>query len=232
MEILPNLKIIDLALWVELEQTLIVGDFHLGYEGELEEKGFLLPKFQLKDILKRLETIFQQVKPKIIIINGDLKHNYAKILKQEWRDVLKLVDFLKRKCQQLIIVRGNHDLFLGPIASKKNIKIVDYYLIKDILICHGDKIVPAPKIKTIILGHEHPAVILKENTKSEKFKCFLKGKFKRKNIIIMPSFNHLTYGSDITKQDRFSPYLKDISNFQIFVVGEKTYDFGKVANLP
>ena len=82
MEILPNFKIIDLALWVELEQTLIVGDFHLGYEGELEEKGFLLPKFQLKDILKRLETIFQQVKPKIIIINGDLKHNYAKILKQ------------------------------------------------------------------------------------------------------------------------------------------------------
>ena len=233
MEILPNIEIMDLALWLKKERILIVGDLHIGYEGELEEKGFLLPKFQLKDILQRLEKILKKVKPQKIILNGDLKHNYSKILKQEWRDVLKLVDFLKRNCQELIIIRGNHDLFLGPIAGKRKVQIVEEYLIKDVLICHGDKIKEISKqIKTIIIGHEHPALVLKEKTKTEKFKCFLKGKYQRKNLIVIPSFNPLAYGSSITKIGIFSPYLPNLSNFEVYVVGKEIYDFGKVKNLP
>ncbi len=239
MEILPNLEIIDLALWIKSEKTILFSDFHIGYEGELEETGILIPKFQLEDILKRLIAIFEKVKPTKIIINGDLKHHYPKILKQEWRNVLKLVDFLKRNCQELIIVRGNHDLFLGPIASKGRVKIVDDYIIKDIFICHGNTnkkneehlALAGKKIKTLIIAHEHPAIVLKHQGKSEKYKCFLKGKFQKKNLLVMPSFNPLSGGTDITGSRRFSPYLPDISNFEVFAIGEKVYNFGKVKNL-
>ena len=45
----------------------------------------------------------------------------------------------------------------------------------------------------------------------------------------MPSFNPLSYGSDILNKGRFSPFLKDISNFEVFIVGDKeVYGFGKV----
>lgn len=230
MEILPNLEIINLSLWLKKEKILIISDLHLGYEGVLENKGLLMPRFQLNDILDKLKKILKKVKPNKILINGDLKHEFGKILNQEWRDILKLIDFLSQNCQEIIFIKGNHDLFLGPIIQKRNIKIVKEYQIKDILVCHGNEIVKT-QARLIILGHEHPAIVLKDKTKHEKYKCFLKGKFKGKDLIIMPSFNPLFEGTDILKNDLLSPYLKNISNFEVYAVGDKTYYFGKVRNL-
>lgn len=230
MEILPGIEIIDLSLWLKKEKILIISDLHLGYEGMLENKGLLMPRFQLNDILDKLKKILKKIKPQKIIINGDLKHEFGKILNQEWRDILRLFDFLLKSCLEIIIIKGNHDLFLGPIIQKRNIKIVKEYQIKDLLICHGDELIKT-QAKTIILGHEHPAILLKHKTKSEKYKCFLKGKFKGKNLIIMPSFNPLLEGANILKNNLLSPYLKNISNLEVYAVGEKTYLFGKVKDL-
>ena len=230
MEILKDIEIIDLGLWLKKEKILVVSDFHLGYEEMLKEKGILVPRFQLKDILGRLEKILNEVKPKKIIINGDLKHEFGKILSQEWRDVLRLVDFLLEHCEELIFVKGNHDLFLGPIAGKRGVRVVKDYLVGDKLICHGDKI-KKTAAKTVIIGHEHPAIVLKEKEKSEKYECFLKGKWKNKNLIVIPSFNPLMKGTNVLKKKKFSPFVGDISNFEVYVVGEKVYDFGKVKNL-
>jgi len=53
----------------------------------------------------------------------------------------------------------------------------------------------------------------------------------------MPSFNEITYGSDIFQNDVFSPYLKSntgksiISNFNVIIYGKKLYDFGKVKDI-
>ena len=86
---------------------------------------------------------------------------------------------------------------MGPISKKRNIEVVDQVVIEDILIAHGDKLLKLPRtIKTIIIGHEHSAVGLKEDARIEVFKCFLKGKYKGKNLIVMPSFKG-TEGTDI-----------------------------------
>jgi len=230
MKILPDIEIIDLGLWLKKEKILIVSDFHLGYEEMLKEKGILVPRFQLKDILGRLEKILKKTKPKKIIINGDLKHEFGKILSQEWRDVLRLVDFLLKNCAELVFVKGNHDLFLGPIAGKRGVKVVKDYLAGDKLICHGDEI-KKTKAKTIIIGHEHPAITLQEPGKKEKYECFLVGKWKRKNLIVIPSFNPLTKGTNVLKKKKFGPYVNDLSDFEVYVVGEKVYDFGKIKDL-
>jgi len=228
MEVLPNIEIIDLGLWLKEEKILIVGDFHLGYEEMLKEKGMLLPRFQLKDVLERLEGILGKVKPEKIIINGDLKHEFGKVLNQEWRDVLKLVDFLLENCGELILVRGNHDLFLGPIARKREISVVEDYLAGDIFICHGNEI-KETSAKVVVIGHEHPAISLREEGKVEKYKCFLVDK--EKKLIVMPSFNLLFEGTDVTKEKVLSPYLKDVSKFSVYIIGEKVYEFGKVKDL-
>ena len=100
------------------------------------------------------------------------------------------------------------------------------------LICHGHEIPKIPdKIKTIVIAHEHPAVGLTEGVKTEIFKCFLKGKYKKKTLIVMPSFNLVLEGSDIMKEQLLSPFLSDVSNFQVFVASDKIYDFGLVRSL-
>ena len=65
-----------------------------------------------------------------------------------------------------------------------------------------------------------------KNKRFEKFKCFLKGKYKNKLLIVQPSFNLLTIGTDILKQRLQSPFLKDIKDFEVFIVEDKIYDFG------
>jgi len=229
MLINPNLEIIDLALWLRKEKTLILSDLHLGYEEYLHQKGVFLPKFQFAEIITHLKNILQKVKPETIIINGDLKHEFGRVLKQEWKEVLQLIDFLLQNCQKLILIKGNHDLILGPIASKKNVEIVNEHQINNILIIHGDKLIQKTSARTIIIGHEHPAISFREKGKAEKFKCFLVGKWKNKQLIVLPSFNPLVEGTDIIKEQLLSPFLNNISNFKVIVVGkEEVFDFGKV----
>ena len=167
-----------------------------------------------------------------IIINGDIKHEFGKILETEWRYLIRFFDFLNNYCNEIILIKGNHDLVLSPVARKRNIHIVDYYILDNILLTHGDKIVKdIKKIKTIIIGHEHPAISLRKDNRVEKYKCFLKGTYKGKTLVVQPSFNPLVEGSDITKEEILSPYLNNLDNFDVFVVEDKIYGFGKVKNL-
>jgi len=233
-----NLKIVDLGLLIKDKRILIFSDFHIGYEEALNKQGILVPRFQFKDVIKRLGKIFSELKKiklEKIIINGDLKHEFGRISEQEWRETLRLLDFLTKFCNEIILVKGNHDTIIGPIAEKKKVKIVEHFLVGNTLIIHGNKIPEKgllKKAKTIVIGHEHPAISLREDIRIEKFKCFLKGKYKRKKLIIMPSFCLATEGTDVLKEKLISPFLDhDLRNFEVFVVADKVYDFGKVKNL-
>lgn len=233
MEILSTVEIIGKSLYLRDHDVLLATDFHMGYEESLIKKGAMIPKTMYKDIVKSLDEIFKKVKPKIFVIPGDLKHEFGRILKQEWKDTLKLLDYLSKKVKEIIIIKGNHDKVLEPLAKKAGVKVVNEYLVGDFLIIHGDKEPTIPKgVKTIIMGHEHPAVYLTEGRRREKFKCFIKGKYKRKNLIVMPSFNPLTTGTDVISNPLLSPLLdKGVSKFEVYVVGKETLYFGKVRDI-
>ena len=226
---IKNLEIKDLCLYLVKEKILIISDPHIGLEEAMTKEGMLIPRFGFKDQKKRLNKILHGLDINKIIINGDLKHEFGVISNTEWSQTLELLDILEKKAE-VILIKGNHDTILGPIAKRKNLKMFDFYKIGDVLVCHGDKIINED-CKTIIIGHEHPAVSLKEDNRTEVFKCFLKGKWKGKNLIVMPSFNLVTQGSDVLREQLLSPYLDDVSNFEVFIVGDKVYDFGKVRDL-
>jgi hypothetical protein len=143
-----------------------------------------------------------------------------------------LLDYLSKKCKEIVLLKGNHDTILGPIAKKRDVKVKEYEKIKDILVVHGDKLAEKLKgVKTIIIGHEHPAVSLKDGPRVEKYKCFLKGKWKKYNLIVMPSFTPVVEGTDILEEELLSPFLADLDKFNVVIVADKVYDFGKVKNL-
>ena len=230
MEIHKNIEIVDLAL--RYRDVLILGDLQLGYEDYLNKKGVLVPRFQTEDVLGRVREILDNTKVKKIIFNGDIKHHFGRISPQEWDSITRLMEDLVDK-YEVIIVKGNHDVLIEPILRKfeDKIKLVNYFEIDDLFITHGDKIMPNLG-KIIVIGHEHPAVSFGEKP-GEKYKCFLKGKWKGHTLIVMPSFNMLTVGSDIKREKFLSPYLKgSLTNFEIYVAEDKTYYFGKIKNLP
>lgn len=240
MELTKGISAIDLGLWLDSAKTLVLCDFHIGYEEELNQKGILVPRMLYKDVIDRLEGIFSQVQPKTIVVNGDLKHEFGRISSQEWREVMRLLDYLERKCSKIILIKGNHDTILGPIADKQNIKIVDEFVINDfdsknssVLITHGHK-EPKQLKDIIITGHEHPAIGLQEDARREKYKCYLTGKYKGKKLIVQPSFNLLTEGTDVASEGLLGPMLLDARNFDVFVVDEKQKKilaFGKTVDL-
>ena len=227
MEIEKGIKIKDLALIYK--DHLIISDLHIGLEEALNKQGILIPRFQFKEIKQRLEPLLLK-KIKVIVINGDLKNEFGTISEQEWRHTLQVLDLLLENNRKVILVKGNHDTILGPIADKRNLKVVDKYEIDDITIIHGNKIKEI-NTKIIIIGHEHPAVTIKDNIRNETYKCFLKGKYKNKILIVTPSFSLVKQGYDVLNFDNHTLYIKNIDNFEVFVVEDKIYNFGKVKNL-
>ena len=230
MQPIPGIQFVDLTILIKKPKILVIGDLHIGYEEYLTSKGVLIPKFHMKELEDKLNAILEKTKPKLIIINGDIKHEFGKISDEEWRNTLKVIDLLSKHAR-LILIKGNHDNILGPIARKRNVEVRDYHVSEGIYICHGDKIPTGEefrKAKTIIIGHEHPAITIDDSIRRETYKCFLLGKYNKQNLIVMPSLNLITEGTNVLNEKLLSPFLKDINNFKVYVVGDKIYDFGKV----
>jgi putative SbcD/Mre11-related phosphoesterase len=224
---------------------LVVGDLHLGYEYQLQQSGVLIPEYQVKEIIEGLKAIFSQIKKKNfklkkIVFIGDIKHSFA----YEWKEknyFREVITFLKDYVQEknIIPIKGNHDTIDYSFSDK----LQDYCIDGELAFCHGNELfeeVFEKKIKTIVIGHLHPSIIIsdKQNIKKEKYKCFLVGKFKEKEIIIMPSFLTTIEGTTINSLDyKYKDYFsiiprKTLMNFECYVVGEKeVYNFGKVRNL-
>ena len=242
MKLLPEVEALDLGIYLQKENTFIISDLHLGYEKELHMRGILVPPFQFNEIKARLERIFQEYPTfKYIVINGDLKHEFGRISNQEWDEILELIDILSIHCEKIIVIKGNHDIILDRITNKRNVQFekIGFSPSKNIFITHGHIIPKKDKrlsdAKTIIIGNEHPAVSLTDGIITEKYKCFLKGSWKRKNLIVQPSFCLVTEGTDILREEVISEFLEDLNlkNFEVFVVAapDEIKYFGKIKNL-
>ncbi|MDP2750960.1 MAG: metallophosphoesterase [Nanoarchaeota archaeon] len=248
-ELSKGIFAIDLALYLKKSKILVLADTHIGYEESLNKQGVLIPRFQFNEIGHKLEKIFSFLKEKNfeiekVLINGDIKHEFGRISEQEWRHTLQLIDFLSKHANEIILIKGNHDTVLGPIAEKRNIIVKEHAIIDNILLIHGDSLpnkalekeLKGKKVSAVIIGHEHPAVSLGTMARFEKYKCFLVGEWNKRMLIVQPSFNLVTEGTDIVKESLLSPFLKSnkkFADFKVIVVGEdlKFYDFGSIAKI-
>ncbi|MBN2014466.1 MAG: metallophosphoesterase [Candidatus Altiarchaeota archaeon] len=238
MDILSGVEIHGLGLYLRGQRTLVIADLHLGYEEELMRFGYLVPRFQYNEIIEHMEKILSEVDAEKVVINGDLKHEFGRISEQEWTEVLNFLDFLSERVEEIILVRGNHDTIIGPIASKRKVKIQEKYFIGEdgVYITHGHEI-PSDndfkKSRVVVIAHDHPAISLREEIRVEKVKCFLKGNWGDKILIQMPSLNFVTEGTDLTKEKPLSPFMdQDLDEFEAYgVEGFKVFYFGRITGL-
>lgn len=234
-------RIIDLAL--QIDENLIIADLHLGYENALINEGIFIPKFQYKKITDRFDKIFQVANSycpvKRIIVDGDLKHEFGRSSRQGYEETLRFINFLKNYKCEIVLIRGNHDNFVRTMAENLKVNFCENFAVKKFFILHGDKIPNnfeeiTKNADTIVIAHEHPCVGLRTSERTEKMKCFLKGNFEDKNLIVIPAFNFITEGTDILQGDLLSPFLNahSIENFEVIGVENfETFYFGRVRDL-
>jgi putative SbcD/Mre11-related phosphoesterase len=230
-EILPGYHAVGLTLHMPEFETSAFSDVHLGFEQALNKHGVLVPPFQYSQVTSHLKEAVAMAKPKRIVINGDLKHEFGSISPQEWAEVLMFLDGLRK--YEVVLVRGNHDTILGPIAVRREIRVVEELRLGTTLFVHGDKEpVELGGVRTVVIGHEHPCIGLAEEGRVERVKCFLVGKWKGKNLIVLPSLNFVTDGTDVLQERLLSPLLDEVGDFKAFGVDDgRVMEFGRVRDI-
>src|SRR3989338_4885293 len=225
------------------KKILAVGDLHLGYEEVLNQVGVFVTREMFKEMISYFDKVFDKVgEVDYIVLLGDVKHDFGRILRQELNDVSGLFDYFERKIGkrgEIVIVKGNHDIILGPIVKKREkVKIVDYFIVGECCFVHGDRVFEEMNNKGVgywIIGHGHPAIKLGDGVKIEKYKCFLAGKYCGREIIIVPSFLEYNEGSDPRENDLGMAWSFNYDKFNVKIVGVegdlKVLEFGRLGKI-
>jgi len=219
----------DFALLLRDERALVISDLHLGFEGALAEQGVSIPRFQRRVILERLGQMFDRTKPDQVVIAGDFKHEFSKNLVDEWVEVKQVLRFIRDRAKP-VLVRGNHDNYLATILGDLNLPLNARAEVGGYTIVHGHEEVST--LHPIIMGHEHPAVKLKDELGATvSVPAFLV----TERLVVLPAFSPLALGVDVSSYPYLSPILNrtPIDDARVIGVDEKEglLDFGPVSRL-
>jgi len=147
------------------ERIVVIGDLHIGWEVTLAQQGIHIPS-QTSKMLSRLRGIIEKEKPTKLTILGDVKHSVTAAELEEWRDVPEFFEALLKVVPSVQVILGNHDGNLEPLTPSR-IELIPptgVALGNKFGLFHGHAW-PAPAIlgcRTLILGHLHPAVTLRD----------------------------------------------------------------------
>ena len=223
----------DFGLWFEKERSFVIADLHLGYEAEARAEGAGVPSTQYPIILKRVEGILSGYDPRRLVIAGDLKHSLGRNRRQEWDQVLGLLDTLDGRCEP-VLLKGNHDNFLGTILRRRKMEMRGSIKIGNFTVAHGHKSIRRGAKTWLAIGHEHPSLRVRDELGARAAApCFLWSSAEK--IIVMPAFSPISFGRSVTGRvaEPLSPMLDSFEGFSVAAVSDgELLMFGKVAELP
>ena len=151
------------------ELILVVSDLHLGFEINLSERGINIPS-QSHKLLVKIKRLVKRYNPSKIIFLGDLKHNVIQISLREWRDVPVFLENLLKLNISIDVIIGNHDGNLTALVPRS----INIFSSRGITLklnngeyvglIHGHAWPSKDifKANTIIMGHIHPMIELKD----------------------------------------------------------------------
>lgn len=245
-ELDPQISLIDMTVAVPKRRVLALADVHLGFEEALHRDGTLVPRGHLTTIQTRLQQTADTlgISPERpwarILVNGDLRHGFGPFTSGERTHIRGFLDRLSELAETVTLIQGNHDGNLNVLTSQfQNVNVAATCQIGGMLFLHGDA-EPAeipPDVDTLVIGHDHPAVRLRDPVtgRMELFKCFLTGVYEGRRLIVVPSFNPWTAGSDLTQEEPLSPLLNriDLASMAVYLISDEReiFPFGKLGRL-
>lgn len=203
------------ALLLEKENALLVSDLHIGLEDLHQRRGVHIPTSILPRISRSVITPAKELGCSKVIILGDVKHEFGEPKEEEWFGVRKLVKQIREIRCTPEVVRGNHDNYIIVILKELGVTLHQPSLeLGQFLLMHGHlELYGADTKKHIIIGHEHPALSIKDDLGvKHTFKAFLDGKVGDYQITVLPSTSPITIGTAINEtpnDELLSPLLRN-----------------------
>jgi putative SbcD/Mre11-related phosphoesterase len=215
------------AAVLEKEQVGVIADLHIG----MEETGMISTRVQTAEIMKKTKMLIRDYGLSTLVLNGDLKFSFGRGLRQEWDELANYIGEMK-KSVRIIAIKGNHDLYLQNIM--RGIEIKEIYETGGFRVTHGNlDLEPSKKLLTII-GHDHPAVKVRDELGAmHEYQAYMF--MKKENVLVLPAFNPLSIGFNIVNEQRWlSPMLSkcNVQNAEIYAIAEdEVVGIGKLDKL-
>lgn len=211
------------ALYVEHLDAVVIADLHLGLESLMAREGTYMPKFQRSEMEADIDAVLEETDASTLIVCGDMKHEFSETSYGEREEVQELIEFLSSRVEDILLVKGNHDNYLiYPVKEYDNVKLEDLFVLEGTCFLHGHQVPESLAVQsadTLIIGHEHPAVTLKDEVGvTEKVPAFLYGTMDDgRRIIVLPAFSKLAEGSQVNQvreEELLSPVLRELVNIE------------------
>ncbi len=200
------------AAYIKSMDALVLADLHIGVEGALIEEGIFLPRTISETTMKLVYDALSSYTPSKIILDGDIKHGFGLLNTSEWILIKNFFRELINRKLDIIVIRGNHDNYLGVLLDKFGLSLLERYDHGEYTFVHGHKMIALDDVnKVLIIGHEHPSINLRDDLGTKyKFKCFLWGEYKDHKILVLPSVGELASGSLISLYESTDEILSPI----------------------
>ena len=183
------------ALWFEASRTLIVADLHLEKGSAFAARGQLLPPYDTRETLNRLDAEIAALTPRVLVFLGDSFHDgdgEARLAPDDHARVSGLA-----VGRDLVWVVGNHDAD-GPRALPG--EVVADLALEGLALTHEPLAGAAPGQ---IAGHLHPCVRVRARGASTRRRCFATDGER----LILPAFGAYAGGLNLT-DPAFTPLFR------------------------
>jgi hypothetical protein len=176
------------ALWLAREGALVVADLHLEKGSSYAARGQMLPPYDTRETLDRLEAEVSALEARIVVLLGDTFHDR----KSEARIASADADRLRALAadRSLVWVVGNHDAD-GPQALPG--EVVGEVSLAGLTLRHEPRAGAAPGEAA---GHLHPAAKVRAVRGTVRRRCFVTDGER----VILPAFGAYAGGLNVRDQ--------------------------------
>jgi DNA ligase-associated metallophosphoesterase len=194
------------ALYWPAEETLVVADLHFEKGSSFARRGQLLPPYDTRATLARIEALAARYTPARIIALGDSFHD---------RDAGNRLDDFERaillrlgEAMEWIWITGNHD----PMPpSWLNGRVTEEAAIGGLVFRHEPSQIPEAGE---IAGHLHPCATVTRRGRSLRRRCFVSDGLR----MVMPAFGAYAGGLDVREEPVRSLFADD---FFAYLLGSR-----------
>jgi uncharacterized protein len=183
---------VDGGLWQPDERLLVVSDLHLEKGSSFAARGRLLPPYDTKATLARLEDLVKALNPAVVIALGDSFHDVDAAARLDDVDRRQLARIMTGR--RWIWIAGNHD----PIGSIDDIggEVHSEISFGPLTYRHepaGGAVGTADAGQGEVAGHFHPKTTIRTRLARFSGPCFVHDAAR----LVMPAFGAFTGGLDI-----------------------------------
>lgn len=173
------------ALWLPDSRTLVVADLHLEKGSSYAARGVMLPPFDTRATLARLEADLAELTPAMLVLLGDTFHDRRAEARLAFDDRLRVQSLAKGRT--LVWVVGNHDAD-GPGLLPG--EVADEIALSPLILRHE----PQPgRQPGEVSGHLHPCAKVDGRARSVRRRCFLTDGER----LILPAFGAYAGGLNV-----------------------------------